>query len=210
MADTGRLATRVQSLPPELFDEIYALTFTPTSDTVVITKKYRPPKLLQVDRASRNLFAEHYYAQTKFTATDMDVVVHWLRSLRDEHLKLLTDVRLLTVRKSEYWFDLAEFDLMGLAETVCSGAYGSDLRIHDCDFLRVQDQTTGVLTDAITTVEFYSWCGTHDCRFSQDSEYQTNVSLREWQAQTQAHQCARTRIDVRMLSAQFVLEVLEG
>lgn len=161
MADTGRLVARVQNLPPELFDEIYALTFTSTSDTVIITKEYSPPKQLQVDHASRKLFAEHYYARTKFTATDMDVVVHWLRSLHGERLKLLTDVRLLKTEKPTVSGGSVVFHLLDLAYTVCSGAHGSDLRMDDCNFLRIQDQAdTGELTTPVSEVVFYSPCGT--------------------------------------------------
>lgn len=51
----------VQSLPQELFDSIYDLTFTPESEIVQIKCCHKPPHLLAVDRSSRRLFATRYY-----------------------------------------------------------------------------------------------------------------------------------------------------
>lgn len=55
------LATKVHILPTELFDEIYDNVFTASPDTIPITNSYRPPALLQVNRASRQDFAATYY-----------------------------------------------------------------------------------------------------------------------------------------------------
>lgn len=44
---------RVQALPPELYQEIYDLTFKTAPNVVSINKDYRPPALLQVKRATR-------------------------------------------------------------------------------------------------------------------------------------------------------------
>lgn len=44
---------RVQALPPELYQEIYDLTFTPTSTEVFVTKEYQPPALLRINQATR-------------------------------------------------------------------------------------------------------------------------------------------------------------
>lgn len=47
------LAGLVQSLPAELYNEIYELTFTKTSTVVQVDKGYRPPSTLHVNRATR-------------------------------------------------------------------------------------------------------------------------------------------------------------
>lgn len=47
------LSDLVQALPQELYDEIYDLTFTKTTDVIHVNKAYRPPSSLHVDWESR-------------------------------------------------------------------------------------------------------------------------------------------------------------
>lgn len=47
------LIERLHALPPELYNEIYELTFTPTSTDIYVDEGYKPPATLQVDRATR-------------------------------------------------------------------------------------------------------------------------------------------------------------
>lgn len=52
----ARMATfdeRVQSLPAEIYNEIYDLTFKTAPSVVYIDKDYWPPALLQANRATR-------------------------------------------------------------------------------------------------------------------------------------------------------------
>lgn len=43
---------RVQALPVELYDEVFALTFTPDL-IITVDDSYKPPTTLQVSRATR-------------------------------------------------------------------------------------------------------------------------------------------------------------
>lgn len=95
----GGLATHVQSLPKELYDEIYNLVFTAKSnDRVNITPSYRPPAMLQVDSLSRSKFATSYYGMGKcnsgswFVVDDKHTMCMWLRSLKKEHILLIGEI----------------------------------------------------------------------------------------------------------------------
>lgn len=73
-----RLATLVQSLPRELFDEIFDLTFTLPKDLVtLIDKHHKEPSILQVDSATRKQVTAQYYA-TRFECTDHNLLAQWL------------------------------------------------------------------------------------------------------------------------------------
>lgn len=97
---------RVQSLPQELFDEIYKLTFTSDANTRYMdTGKYATPSILQVDRKSRTMAAKSYYKNTIFAFTTAErnfvrikrVQYHgekWLGSLPPDHLKAVRGVKL--------------------------------------------------------------------------------------------------------------------
>jgi len=62
-ATDDSLAELVQSLPAELYTEIYQLTFTESYvKAIPITYALAPPSILQVDRASRAIGAASYYS----------------------------------------------------------------------------------------------------------------------------------------------------
>lgn len=103
------LAKRVQNLPPELYNLIYKFTFSFASGNRLIYRdlvsQYKPPTVLQVDRASRALAAPSYYNNTLFCFTikvgraaggwppAYDIPGEfWLRSLTAEHRKGLRDL----------------------------------------------------------------------------------------------------------------------
>lgn len=80
-------------------------------------------------------------------AEDIDVVIHWLKNLRGEHLKHLQDVRLLFLPVSDeaqVW-ELRR-TLLDLTETACDGSRGSDKRFRDRSFLQVEHAMTDELT----------------------------------------------------------------
>lgn len=55
------------SLPQELFDKVHEHVFAEAPEKlVVIDKDYKPPSLLQVNRATRAEFAKSYYAYSVF------------------------------------------------------------------------------------------------------------------------------------------------
>lgn len=99
MADTIRLACRVQSLPQELQDQIFDMTFaTFLPHTVDITAACRPPSILQVNRRTREPLATQYYTRTTFQLGNSDepchpsVLAQWLGSLTCSHLHQLNAV----------------------------------------------------------------------------------------------------------------------
>ena len=57
----------LQTIPQELYDEIYELTFAaPGGLKFLIDCKYTTPNVMQVDRATRASFAIDYYANNAF------------------------------------------------------------------------------------------------------------------------------------------------
>ncbi|KAK3617435.1 hypothetical protein LTR22_026731, partial [Elasticomyces elasticus] len=97
---TDTLSVHLQALPVELQDEIYTLTFTAAPIVRYIDETYKPPALLQVDRASRTLFAKSYYGHVLvFECADTSmisgktVMSSWFHSLTEEHQALIRRLR---------------------------------------------------------------------------------------------------------------------
>lgn len=91
-----KLQAGVESLPQELYDQVFELTFTsqPENHHIKIGV-YKPPAELQVNRATRKTFAQDYYGRdTTWSYENPDVMVLWLRSLEDQTLKMLYDAEL--------------------------------------------------------------------------------------------------------------------
>lgn len=87
------LAAQVQHLPAELFDEIHHRVFTALPDTIPITHSYRPPALLQVDRASRKQYAATYYGNGNiFISSDLKLLAIWFGKLDRKHKALVQKV----------------------------------------------------------------------------------------------------------------------
>ncbi|KAK5683899.1 hypothetical protein LTS10_003762 [Elasticomyces elasticus] len=97
---TDTLSVHLQALPVELQDEIYTLTFTAAPIVRYIDEIYKPLALLQVDCASRTLFAKSYYGDVLvFECADtsmrsgQSVMSTWFRSLTGEHQALIRRLR---------------------------------------------------------------------------------------------------------------------
>ncbi|KAK4617917.1 hypothetical protein CLAFUW4_11807 [Fulvia fulva] len=99
------------TLPQELYDEIYTLTFTPSSHTHAFSTSWQPPHLLHVDRASRALFAEKYFGTASTFTSRTSAVIHfvtlakWLSRLDPKHLELISSIMVTDVRPqgSQSW-----------------------------------------------------------------------------------------------------------
>ncbi|UJO21218.1 uncharacterized protein CLAFUR5_10960 [Fulvia fulva] len=102
------------TLPQELYDEIYSLTFTADPGVRKVNKDWRrPPHLLLVDASSRALFAKSYFdADSSFIvravgtgpkciASD-ETMARWLARLGKDHVALLRDVRVGTTAQLPY------------------------------------------------------------------------------------------------------------
>ncbi|KAI5362784.1 hypothetical protein Slin14017_G064650 [Septoria linicola] len=88
------LRTLLESLPQELYDNIYDCVFTAEPATVTICyEDYRFPHLLHVDRAPRSKFAESYYKVTEIEYGEPSEV-DWLETLPQQH-QILTGLHLL-------------------------------------------------------------------------------------------------------------------
>ncbi|KAK4494305.1 hypothetical protein PRZ48_014603 [Zasmidium cellare] len=88
---TASLRNRLESLPQELYDEIFALTFTADSDTYEVTNAYRFPVQLHVSRAIRQQFSESYF-KNRFHVITFGVLREWLKCLDGAAYALLQDV----------------------------------------------------------------------------------------------------------------------
>lgn len=87
-SDTDELITKVQSLPPELYTEIYNLTFTVNPNEICrINKNYKPPGTLQVNRTWRAFLSPAFYVDTIFAVQverddeELTRVTNWLKSV---------------------------------------------------------------------------------------------------------------------------------
>lgn len=83
------LVQRVHNLPPELFNIVQDLTFTPDAPVVELNDSYQTPRLLAIDQSSRNLFAQRYYGETIFTWTDLRQIVDWIRKIPPSHRAMI-------------------------------------------------------------------------------------------------------------------------
>lgn len=95
-ASAGTPSRLLQSLPQELYDRIYDLTFTAVAeDNIRMTKHFRFPAVLHVDHASRELAAAAYYSQNKvFTGTLLHgFFFAWLHAIPSSHRGHIRDIR---------------------------------------------------------------------------------------------------------------------
>ncbi|CZT15463.1 uncharacterized protein RCC_01319 [Ramularia collo-cygni] len=119
---------RMDSLPPELWEMIYKLTFTPSSNTTIDVTCTRPGsrpwfrlipqppsepiikhspeipfQLMQVDRMTRAMFMAPFLKSTTFIVEDISLCEAWTRHMPSTIVKKLRDVRCLK-RAVAPWF----------------------------------------------------------------------------------------------------------
>ena len=142
------LATRVQSLPQELYDHIFNEVFTaPSEDIVTIDRSSRPPKCLQVNRRSRELFAQSYYSNTTFSISLSTWSADWLYVPSESHPLLIRELRLIHEVDQAKFHTLTATDevkdkfcasmvgrLEGFGSKIRASAVGVDLRMVGRDF----------------------------------------------------------------------------
>ncbi len=88
------LADHVQALPSELYNEVYQLTFTAKREIRQIDKSWKPPRLLQVNHHSRELFASSYYGEKSIIEIHKYLAHRWIKTLTQTHASHLREVRL--------------------------------------------------------------------------------------------------------------------
>lgn len=90
----GSLPELVQSLPRELYEHVFALTFTVFGGCIDINEAVRPPNMFHVSRATREQVAKRYYGSTTFRFTNRKVLIAWLAALDPSHRELLQSITL--------------------------------------------------------------------------------------------------------------------
>ncbi|CZT15021.1 uncharacterized protein RCC_12057 [Ramularia collo-cygni] len=100
-----QLQDGLQRLPQELYDQVYALTFTIEAGKVVLDRNYQIPSQLQVCRHFREKLLKNYYAATiwllwgepckpfdrngiPYVNIDRVCVLHWLNSLSQDAMDI--------------------------------------------------------------------------------------------------------------------------
>lgn len=95
------LASLVQGLPAELYQEIYDLTFTTGAGEHSIKQNYKPPNCLQVNRSTRESFARSYYGEDSTFLVDGPadrICAKWINRLPDAHAAMLSEIRVVKPR----------------------------------------------------------------------------------------------------------------
>lgn len=96
------LRVRLETLPQELYDEIYDITFTaehgmrPIGTKPGLALHRAHLKFLQIDPASRTSYAKSYYGKGASFRMLNGVLIDWLKSLPSAHRVLLQDVVLVS------------------------------------------------------------------------------------------------------------------
>lgn len=94
MAALNMLPRLVQTLPRELYDDIYNLTFSAANPTtIVIGIPYSLPSELQVDRGSGTIFARSYYSQLQVRFEGRERYLEWLAHLFPKYRHMITSIQ---------------------------------------------------------------------------------------------------------------------
>lgn len=96
------LRSRIQSLPPELYQQVYDLTFsTGAIESSALAGKYisnlyKPPLMLRMNRHLRENFSKQFYGNgSVFYFKTLYVAVGWLASLPKHHIEMIQHIRIL-------------------------------------------------------------------------------------------------------------------
>jgi hypothetical protein len=93
------LASLMQTLPVELFDNIYnltvaAITPVPSHHILEISPTSQPPKILQISKDFRIDLAQAYYSTNIFLFTSKALCVQWLAHIPAEHAVMIRRLRI--------------------------------------------------------------------------------------------------------------------
>lgn len=78
--DLSSIKDRLETLPPEIYNHIFDLTFTLLAGIHDITINYRPPSCLQINKSIRSKAMKSYYNESRFLVHG-GIIFQWLRSL---------------------------------------------------------------------------------------------------------------------------------
>lgn len=95
----------MQSLPQELYDEIYNLTFTANQKVLYVTRTYRPPHLTRIDHNSRTKFVASYYRNTTFLFTRRRTFRRWKRALAHMSNTAFHKLYVAIVPQNRSWYE---------------------------------------------------------------------------------------------------------
>jgi hypothetical protein len=82
-----------QGLPAELKGMIYEYTFSAGLTAQYINQDYKSPTVLQIDRATRKMFAKSHFSLTTFKLSSQTILRKWLASLGPEHLGTISTIQ---------------------------------------------------------------------------------------------------------------------
>ncbi|KAF2166094.1 hypothetical protein M409DRAFT_23821 [Zasmidium cellare ATCC 36951] len=93
--DTTSLRNRLLSVPQELHDKIFSLTFTADTNTRLITSTYRPPSALHVNRLTRQTFSKSYFsAPAIFHVENEAILGKWARAFEQQVFTQISKIEL--------------------------------------------------------------------------------------------------------------------
>lgn len=96
---TTSLRDRIQSLPQELYDMVYDLTFKLPSGAIDVHKNYKLPFQLHINRAIREDCAQRYFSNHfNFPFRDVytdDLAVKFLTAIPKAYVQLIPEMKLI-------------------------------------------------------------------------------------------------------------------
>ncbi|PPJ56618.1 hypothetical protein CBER1_01821 [Cercospora berteroae] len=91
----------LQTLPQELYSNVYDEVFTAVPNKVVIQRySYKWPHLLHVDRASREAYAKSYFGLSTFICSGA-FEIRWIRTLCDHHVNFIKELFYLCISSED-------------------------------------------------------------------------------------------------------------
>lgn len=102
------LSKRIQDLPPELFNQIQdeVLSYEPPAPNangyhfIDVTRMYRFPNFLQIDRSTRESLSIDYYSQKVFRFSCAEDFVGFITAMCDRHFALTAGFQAWIPRRS--------------------------------------------------------------------------------------------------------------
>lgn len=104
MDKTTSLRDLMQSLPQELYNEIYNMTFTANQKVLYVTRTYCPPHLTRIDHNSRTKFVASYYRNTTFLFTRRRTFRRWKQALAHVSNTAFHKLYLAIVPPNRSWY----------------------------------------------------------------------------------------------------------
>ncbi len=167
--ESTELATRLQNLPTDLYNEIYQLTFTAPSEpeTRKIDQTTQPSHLLNVSQNSREIYAESYFGKNSPFYINMYGAKRWVQALQPSHAAKIKEIRITGYK---FYYSSTEFRTTMRAMRRMSNFYQNDqLRFRQLQWGRrndffVMDLFTWEVTIFAKGTCFRKWLSLRDAK----------------------------------------------